>query len=36
MRPWNGSLSGARLAKDRAAHQLTKVSIPESLDDPAC
>ncbi len=31
----DGSLSGARLAKDRAAYQLTKVSIPESLDYPA-
>jgi hypothetical protein len=28
-------LTGARLAKDRAAEALTKVMIPEALDYPA-
>ncbi len=31
----DGCLSGARLAKDRAADALTKVMIPEALDYPA-
>jgi alkylation response protein AidB-like acyl-CoA dehydrogenase len=31
----DGCLSGARLAKDRAAEALTKVMIPEALDYPA-
>ena len=30
----DGCLSGARLAKDRAAHALTQVMIPEVLDYP--
>ena len=31
----DGCLTGARLAKDRAAEALTKVMIPEALDYPA-
>jgi alkylation response protein AidB-like acyl-CoA dehydrogenase len=31
----DGCLTGARLAKDRAAESLTKVMIPEALDYPA-
>jgi hypothetical protein len=31
----DGCLTGSRLAKDRAAEQLTKVMIPEALDYPA-
>ena len=31
----DGCLTGSRLAKDRAAHALTKVMIPEVLDYPA-
>jgi alkylation response protein AidB-like acyl-CoA dehydrogenase len=31
----DGCLAGARLAKDRAGHALTEVSIPEALDYPA-
>jgi len=31
----DGCLTGSRLAKDRAAEALTKVSIPEALDYPA-
>jgi hypothetical protein len=31
----DGCLSGARLAKDRAAQALTEVMIPEALDYPA-
>jgi alkylation response protein AidB-like acyl-CoA dehydrogenase len=31
----DGCLTGARLAKDRAAEALTKVTIPEALDYPA-
>jgi hypothetical protein len=31
----DGCLTGARLAKDRAAHALTEVAIPEALDYPA-
>lgn len=31
----DGCLSGAQLAKDRAAHALTKVMIPAALDYPA-
>jgi len=31
----DGCLTGSRLAKDRAAGQLTKVMIPEALDYPA-
>jgi alkylation response protein AidB-like acyl-CoA dehydrogenase len=31
----DGCLSGARLAKDRAAEALTKIMIPEALDYPA-
>jgi hypothetical protein len=30
----DGCLTGARLAKDRAAEALTKVMIPEALDYP--
>jgi hypothetical protein len=30
----DGCLTGARLAKDRAADALTKVMIPEALDYP--
>jgi hypothetical protein len=30
----DGSLTGARLAKDRAAESLQKVMIPEALDYP--
>jgi hypothetical protein len=30
----DGCLTGARLAKDRAAESLTKVMIPEALDYP--
>ena len=30
----DGCLTGARLAKDRAAENLTKVMIPEALDYP--
>jgi hypothetical protein len=31
----DGCLTGSRLAKDRAAHALTRVTIPEALDYPA-
>jgi hypothetical protein len=31
----DGCLTGARLAKDRAAQSLTAVMIPEALDYPA-
>jgi hypothetical protein len=31
----DGCMTGARLAKDRAAHALTEVMIPEALDYPA-
>ena len=31
----DGCLTGSRLAKDRAAHALTQVMIPEALDYPA-
>jgi hypothetical protein len=31
----DGCLTGSRLAKDRAAHALTQVSIPDQLDYPA-
>ena len=31
----DGCLTGARLAKDRAAHALTEVMIPEALDYPS-
>jgi hypothetical protein len=31
----DGCLTGAMLAKDRAAEALTKVMIPEALDYPA-
>ncbi len=34
-RKLDGSLTGARLAKDRAAQALTQVMIPEALDYPA-
>ena len=30
----DGCLSGARLAKDRAAHALSRIRIPEALDYP--
>jgi len=30
----DGCLSGARLAKDRAAHALARIMIPEALDYP--
>jgi hypothetical protein len=30
----DGCLTGARLAKDRAAQTLTQVKIPETLDYP--
>jgi hypothetical protein len=33
-RKLDGCLTGARLAKDRAAEALTKVMIPEALDYP--
>jgi hypothetical protein len=34
-RKLDGCLTGARLAKDRAAQALTQVMIPEALDYPA-
>ena len=30
----DGCMTGARLAKDRAAHAVTEVMIPETLDYP--
>jgi hypothetical protein len=31
----DGCLTGARLAKDRAAEAISKIMIPEALDYPA-